>query len=142
MCENDVGLVVISGGVNDLAQGDSPDAMEAALTGLSAALDARGVATAWVPILPWLLTPTFTAADGRFINRAAFNDWLRQPGQVGGSLLECNGSIDLDGAPVEQLAPQYGRTDVELMESVWHPDTPGYTTFADCMDDEIAAHLP
>ena len=141
VCGNDVGLVVISGGVNDLAQGQSTDAIESAVTELSAELDARGVASTWVPILPWPLTGEFTAEDERFINRAAYNDWLRQPGQVGGPVLECNGSVDLDGAPVEQLAPEYQKIDGTTVD-IWHPNPFGSSTFAGCIDDQITAHLP
>jgi len=60
---------------------------------------------------------------------------------VGGPILGCNGSVDLDGAPVEQLAQEYEKIDGTTVD-IWHPNPFGSSTVAGCIDDQIAAHLP
>jgi hypothetical protein len=134
-CNWDVGLVVLSGGVNDLAAGQTPDAMESGAAAISASLAARDINTVWVPILPWAVDDNnFT--DVRFEHRLEFNEWLSTPGRVNGPVLQCNSVLRDPNSAEELLAPGYRRY-VGFTLDVFHINDAAKWAFGGCVTDQI-----
>ena len=133
-CNWDVGLVIVSGGVNDLAAGQTTDGMKSGAEAISASLAARGINTVWVPILPWAVDATHPH-DFRYEHRLDFNQWLTTPGRVNGPVLECNSIMRASGNP-EVLAPGYARY-VGFTLDAFHINDPAKWAFGACVIEQI-----
>ena len=149
-CNNDVGLVVIGGGVNNLAGGQPLAPLLTEVAALSAQLAARNVAVLWIPITPWVLYTSPGAPvvpsllyDGRYDNRLAYNTWLATPGNVIGAAPNCNSTLADPNNGRESLDPIYYSWLGLWQPDRYHPLKPtGYQAFTACLSPVVASYLP
>jgi hypothetical protein len=129
------GLVVIQGGINDLAGAvRKATDLQAAVMELSDYLREIDVPTVWLPI-----HPLSTAGNYMWVQpeRQAFNEWLRE-GHVWGTVVDCNHVIEDPNVP-DTLAPQYWwQIDIWGHIDGVHPNMAGYEAWGRC----VGQHLP
>lgn len=131
------GLVIIQGGINDLAGGFRRTAAETipAVEQLSDWLEAEGIPTVWIPIAPIAGKSSYMSVNGE---RQAFNAWLSS-GVVHGDVVDCNPEIS-DPARPDTLNPTY----YEFVD-VWgnvdgvHPNQAGFRLIGECIASRIDA---
>ncbi|HPB45333.1 MAG TPA: SGNH/GDSL hydrolase family protein [Microthrixaceae bacterium] len=136
-CNSEVDLVVFNGGINDLMSAQPLAPLVDAVTALDDELAARGIATVWLPITPWVVS-TLTPFDHRYERRLEYNDWLRAA-KGNDRVLECNDVLASPGAAVEQMNSAY-RTMADLVTpDRVHPSSAGYQVYANCLTPKLAA---
>ena len=136
-CEDDVGLVVLSGGTNDLSVGQSPAPLTAAMTALDAELAARGVAAVWLPITPWAVSVTATY-DLRYDSRLVVNGFVGTPGNLV-AVIDCNDVLRAPGVTPEMLRAEYWTWADAITPDRYHLNDAGYRAFADCRSPQLDA---
>jgi hypothetical protein len=140
-CGNDVGLVIISGGVNDLAAGQDAQLPIDAAASLNQQLELRGVPVAWIPIVPWALDPPLLSYDLRYEHRLTFNQWLAAAGSVSGAVLDCNATLREPGALVEQLDRDFFSYLGLFQVDRFHVNAAGYRSYGTCLGPLVTAEL-
>jgi lysophospholipase L1-like esterase len=141
VCGNDVGLLIVSGGVNDLAGGQDPQLLIDAAGSLNQQLELRGVPVAWIPIVPWALDPPLLSYDARYDHRLTFNRWLATPGSVSGSVLDCNTPLLLPGFPEEPLDPDFFSYLGLFQVDRFHPNSAGFAAYGACLGPLVSGVL-
>lgn len=136
VCDNNVGMVIVSGGINDLAVDQPVQGLIDAVSALSTELASRGVRVVWLPITPFALYPPSLSYDHRYDSRLEYNAWLSSGGVVG-DIIDCNPSLRDAYSAVEALNPNYWSYTPGVDR--WHLNQAGYRAFASCLSPAIAA---
>lgn len=139
-CHNDVDLVIVSGGANDLNKSQPIAALTTAVAALDAELRGRGIPVVWLPITPYALGGGATY-DVRYDTRLAYNEWLRTSTDVHGTVLECNAVLQDPATAVESLRPAFYTWADTTTPDRWHPNNAGYQAFANCLSPAVTAVL-
>lgn len=126
-------VLVIQGGINDLASNVPVTDIEAAVSDLSDWLEARDVPTVWMTIHPLPTAGTYMWVQPA---RQAYNAWLKA-GNVHGIVADCVPYLD-DPAHPDTMAPAYWwQVDIwGTIEGV-HPNQAGYDQLGRCISDAL-----
>lgn len=131
-------LVVIQGGVADLAGlGLAPSVIQAAVSELSAWLEANNVPTLWVTVHPLPTAGTYMWSQPA---RQAYNAWLKA-GNVTGDVVDCVPALEDPSRPDTLNPIYYERVDLWGTVDGVHPNTAGYQAMAACIQAAIPAAL-
>ena len=104
-CGNDVAVAALSGGVNDISQGQPVATAIAGIRALDVELHARGVHAVFLTIHPVPDTTAWFAANQS--RRRQINTWMTTPGNMFGTVVNC--SPFLESSPGSDiLARPYG----------------------------------
>ncbi len=124
------GVVIVQGGIIDLTFGVPVESMQAAVTELSAWLEARGIPTVWLGIHPFPYVSPYRQHEDK---RVEYNQWLTTPGNVWGQAIDCTPVLE-DPTRPGAMDPDYWKI-VDLFGSPdgLHPNTAGYTVMAECV---------
>lgn len=124
------GVVIVQGGIIDLTYGVPVETMQAAISELSAWLEARGIPTVWLGIHPFPHVSPYRQHEPR---RLEYNQWLTTPGNVWGQAIDCTPVLE-DSARPGTMDPAYWKI-VDLLGNPdgLHPNTAGYTVMAECV---------
>lgn len=131
------GLVIVQGGINDIAGGfrRTADEVIPAVQQLSDWLAASDIPTVWIPIAPIAGKSSYMSVQGE---RQAFNAWLAS-GAVHGTTIDCNPEIS-DPARPDTLNPTYYEF-VDIFGNVdgVHPNQAGFKLIGECIAAKIDA---
>ena len=140
LCGNDVGAVVVGGGVNDLSRGRGSAPLIAAVSNLDAELAARDIRVIWQPITPWAVSSNLFW-DARYDQRLEFNEWLTTPGNVTGTVVDCNRALADPASAAEVMNPAYHTWADLFTQDRYHPNMEGYAMYAACLSPHITSAI-
>ena len=140
-CGDDVGLVVVSGGANDLSAGQPVEPLLDAIAELDAQLASRGVAVVWLPITPWAVSST-APYDLRYDRRLVANEFISTPGDLTGSVVDCNEVLRVSGVTPEMLRDGYWTWADAITPDRFHLNDAGYQAYAGCLSPLLSALVP
>lgn len=128
-CGDDVGVVAISGGVNDLVEGPSATVAIDAIRALDAELYRRGVPTVMLTIHP--IAPNTDTARAIQPGRRAINAWMTTSGNLHAEVVDCTGA--LESAPGSDVLRSSFLTYENLLTvDPLHMNDSGYAAMAAC----------
>lgn len=137
-CGNTVGVVAISGGINDLNQGQPPSGTINAIRALDAELFRRGVAVVLLTIHP--IAPNTELARTIQAHRRAVNAWMTASGNLHAHVVDCTGALESSpGSDV--LKFDYWTFENLLTVDPQHMNDNGYAAMAACARPAILAAL-
>ncbi len=136
-CGNDVGAVVIGGGLNDLSYGMSADAVIESIAELDDELHDRGIEAVFLGITPVSNATDWYAAHQTA--RQAINTWMATPGNLHGTPVDCVPFLETTpGSDV--LAPRYWNfVDAFGTIDLVHPNDAAYEAIGTCVQPAILA---
>jgi hypothetical protein len=140
LCGNDVGAVIVGGGVNDLSRGLGSAPLISAVSDLDTELASRGVRVIWQPITPWAVSSSLFW-DVRYEQRLEYNTWLTTPGNVTGGVVDCNQALADPRSAVEVMNPAYHTWADLFTQDRYHPNMDGYAMYAACLSPHITSAI-
>ena len=139
-CGADLGNVILSAGIADLAAGQPVEPLIAAVRTLSENLRIQGIPVTWLTITPFS-DYNRPGGDDRDTRRLAFNAWLTTPGSVTGEVIDCSSTLADPVRPTFLDARFYQWVGI-LQADNFHLSDDGYQAYAACISTALAAPAP
>lgn len=137
-CGNNIGAVAISGGLNDLTEGQAPSVAINAIQSLDATLYARGVHTVMLKIHPIPQgTPTELAVQA---HRQAVNTWMSTPGNLHATVVDCTSVLESSPGS-DTLNYEYWTFENIVTVDPVHMNDAGYAAMGHCAQTAISNAL-